>query len=135
MQGNCAQGYCAYEEIINPGLHTAWQCDEESRFIMLYDRFVEQVDNFSISSHMVYQLWEQHLQEAPSIGSLCSSYHAVVAPCGECSTCGKESTTEDDEHANANALIDCTYFFNGACVVKFPQCTGVCSRYCHKNVF
>lgn len=91
LGNNCCfwlEGRCAYEEILNPGLHDSWRCTEEQRMLQLYDRFMEQIDGFSIDAATAVQLWDQRMTKEPSVGELCASFSAREYACGGCGGCG-----------------------------------------------
>ncbi|MFI3271407.1 MAG: hypothetical protein R3Y11_04770 [Pseudomonadota bacterium] len=110
LGNNCCfwlEGRCAYEEMLNPGLHDSWRCTEEQRMMQLYDRFMEQIDGFSIDAPTAVQLWEQRLAKEPSVGSLCTSFEEREYPCGGCRGCGghdDQGRREDDSHGQESAI-------------------------------
>ncbi len=120
LGNNCCfwlEGRCAYEEMLNPGLHDSWRCTEEQRMMNLYDRFMEQIDGFSVDGPTAVQLWDQRLAKEPALGSLCSSFEAREYPCGGCcGACGagqglddkqgQESAIAIAEAAELQALMD-----------------------------
>lgn len=65
--------------------------------LQLYDRFMEQIDGFSIDAPTAVNLWEQRLGKEPAIGSQCASFEAREYPCGGCQACGHR-----DDEAKAN---------------------------------
>lgn len=97
LGNNCCywlEGRCAYEEMLNPGLHDSWRCTEEQRMLQLYDRFMEQIDGFSIDAPTAVNLWEQRLGKEPAMGSQCASFGAREYPCGGCSSCASYGEPE-----------------------------------------
>lgn len=104
LGNNCRfwlEGRCAYEELLNPGLHDAWRCTEEQRIMKLYDRFMEQADGFSLDTDTAVHLWEQRLGKEPPLGALCSQYCGGAKSCQGCSSCD-----DSQENKELQALLN-----------------------------
>lgn len=110
-------GHCVYEEHINPGDNTEWQCSEVTRFLKAYDEFIDRADRFALSDEKAGELWDVREASLPPTGALCDSYES-----DPCKGCGQDSS-----------VTDCRYEQNLICVLELPVCTGVCRRYRHSR--
>lgn len=119
-------GRCAYDEMLNPGLHDAWRCPEEQRLLGYYDGFIERVDVFDLPPEEVAALWSRRMERFPPVGALCGRYEARGDEGGEDAENGDLSATEDAMH---DVLVDCIRFRDGICLLLLPPCEGVCERY------
>ena len=96
-------GRCTYEEFLNPGYHSSWQCRVLFSLEKDYDGLVTQADVFDLNLYQVEQIWEKRLAKIGSWADLCGSYLSAGL--------------EDDR---------CACLFGNACVLLMPECTGVC---------
>lgn len=116
---------CAYEEMLNPGLHDAWRCQEELRIMRLYDRFIDQADGFGLTCETASDLWDRRLAQFPPAGTLCPEFVPGAAVPSE--------IAEDEEQTPSTvegSVIDCARFHEGICLLLLPPCEGICDHYC-----
>lgn len=96
-------GRCKYEEYLNPGYQSSWQCRVLAFLEKDYDGLISKADAFDLSLDQVEKIWEKRFAGIGSWADLCGSY----LPAG----------SEDDR---------CACLFGNACVLMMPECTGVC---------
>lgn len=119
-------GRCAYDEMLNPGLHDAWRCPEEQRLLRYYDGFVDRVDAFDLTPEEVADIWARRMRRFPPIGTLCTGYMPHDAP-PALEDDDVDDTAEDDDIEDI--MIDCVRFRDGICLLLLPACEGMCERY------
>lgn len=103
---NCVHysfGRCKYEEYLNPGYHSTWQCRVLAFLEKDYDGLIRQADVFDLSLDQVEKIWEKKFEKIRSWADFCDSY--------------LQSGPEDDR---------CACLFGNACILLMPECTGVC---------
>ena len=120
-------GRCAYGESVNPGLDEAVQCPEEARLVAAYDRFLEQMERFGLQDGQAAAMWERRFEGMPPPGALCEEYVEVAAPADGEAEAG--AAGDDEAGLSSEALLDCTSYREGICLLRLPTCEGVCPRF------
>lgn len=100
------EGFCAYNEILNPGFDTHVQCKVLLELEQKYDHLLAQAENFQLDGEQVQKIWKMRFGNDLAWEMFCSVYHARSA--------------EDDR---------CMYLLGNACILLFPRCNGICSWY------
>lgn len=101
------QGRCAYEERLNPGLHSGYRCAVLTRWEVEYDQFLDQAEAFQLNDETAGRIWDarfRRLAEGP-------------VQCPEFASGGDA------------AVISCIHLAEDVCALRLPLCQGMCRRF------
>jgi len=103
------RGRCLYEEHLNPGYHTAWQCAELLHWQEEYDVFLCRAEMQELSAEEASAVWKKQFEEI-----LSNPY-----------TCPRFSYKSGEEPP------ECSFRLRQLCLLGVPACTksGTCPNY------
>ncbi len=101
------RGRCLYEEALNPGYHRRWRCVVLLRWESAYDDFLERADRFGLSEAGLPELLRRRFERLTGEDVDCPDY----APGAD------------------GSLPECRLLHEELCLLKLPECEGVCRHF------
>jgi len=101
------RGRCLYQEHLNPGYSTEWQCRVLLHWEDAYDNFLLRADALNVSQDAVPDLWGRQFERLARQTFDCDKYK-YGPDCG---------------------VPACSHVHDGLCHQALPQCQGRCRHF------
>lgn len=116
------RGRCLLDERRNPGLEQAWRCRVLQAWGDTYDRFLDQVEAFSLSDETAMDIWKRRMQHLGHPRQWCDEFVQAFdaddypeLPAGVA--------------ADEVAAVGCLHILEDLCLKELPACAGVCAYF------
>jgi len=101
------RGHCVYEERLNPGLHAGFRCVVLTRWEEEYDQFLDQAEVFQLDDVTAGRIWDTRFRRLTAGPLQCPEFVSGYDV----------------------AVISCVHLLDDMCLLRLPQCQGMCRRF------